>query len=598
MTPSEKAKERYGLDLDREGKFPCPRCRRKGNDTAGDNLHCYGYGKGAYCHACNFTIPSDDHAESMGWTLEEDEDVEVTTKDPITDEQNAAIKKQTSWKGSGYRGIDDEINKKFGVRYEYNELGEPIKQLVPTTQNYKLVGYKVRRFPKDFTAPIGIVGAECDMVGEFLFKNATRTVVICAGEIKMLAAYQMFVEDLKARRKEDYEPPAVVCSSIGEGNAWKQIQKRYAFFNQFDKIVVCFDPDEAGEKGAEAAARVLPKGKVYMMKMSGGALKDPDDYLKHGKRNEFIQAFWQAKQYMPAGVLGSGDLSTRLREEAFLEKIRFPDFMEEVNDMTAGGIGLGRIVNIGAASGLGKTVYVDECVMYWAFNSPHLVGIVSMELNAGQYGISMLSRYIKYKINNIADPEEKRKFLEQDWVKAKERELFFRTDDTHRFYLVDDRDGSVDDLKAVVEQLVIQCDVKVIVLDPLQDILDGMTNDEQAVFLKWQKSLVKSHNVTFININHVRKSSGGGQQNSNGAMISEEDFQGSSTIFKSAALNILLVRDKMNPDPLIRNTTNAFISKNRDNSQTGPAGSFYYDMEQHKLYNLKAWLEANGPKDF
>jgi hypothetical protein len=265
--------------------------------------------------------------------------------------------------------------------------------------------------------------------------------------------------------------------------------------------------------------------------------------------------------------------------------------------MTADGIGLGRIVNIGAASGLGKTVYVDECVMYWAFNCPHLVGIVSMELNAGQYGISMLSRYIKYKINNIKDHAEKSKFLDQDWVKAKEKELFYREDGSHRFYLVDDRDGSVEDLKAVVEQLVISCGVRVIILDPLQDILDGMTNEEQAVFLKWQKGLIKSHSMTFININHVRKSGGGqSQQNSSGAMISEEDFQGSSTIFKSAALNILLVRDKMNPDPIERNTTKAFISKNRDNSQTGPAGEFYYDAEQHKLYNKRKWLESNHVK--
>jgi hypothetical protein len=125
-----------------------------------------------------------------------------------------------------------------------------------------------------------------------------------------------------------------------------------------------------------------------------------------------------------------------------------------------------------------------------------------------------------------------------------------------------------------------------------------MTNEEQAVFLKWQKGLIKSHNMTFININHVRKSGGGGQQNSSGAMISEEDFQGSSTIFKSAALNILLVRDKMAEDPVVRNTTKAFISKNRDNSQTGPAGEFIYAQDEHKLYNKKRWIENQPAVDF
>jgi hypothetical protein len=210
----------------------------------------------------------------------------------------------------------------------------------------------------------------------------------------------------------------------------------------------------------------------------------------------------------------------------------------------------------------------------------------------------MLSRHIGRKISKIADKQERLDFLNSATVKEKERELFYKPDGSHRFHLVDDRDGSIDDLKAVVEQLIISCECRVIVLDPIQDILDGLSNDEQALFLKWQKGLIKSHSVTFININHVRKSGGGGQQNSAGAMISEEDFAGSSTIFKSAALNILLVRDKMHEDPIMRNTTLAFISKNRDGGETGPAGEFYYDGQEHRLYNKKEWLAAQPEMDF
>lgn len=587
---------KWGIDLSQEHKTACPRCRRNGRDKAGNNLHVYGQDNGAYCWSCEFTIPSAAHREAMGWDEDKEEEETVVTREKITPEENKRIKGYTGTKCKGWRGIRDETNAFFGVRYEYDEeTGEPIKQYVPTTINGELAGYRTRIFPKDFTAPIGQVGKECDMVGEFRFKTHARTCIIVGGETKLLTTYQMLKDDMERRGKGDFEVPAVVCSTLGESGAHKQVQTRYEFFNKFQKIIVCMDADKAGEEAAEKIAKVLPRGRVYIMKMR---YKDSDDYLKAGKEKEFVQDFWNAQQYMPAGVLGSGDLSGRIREEAELEKVSFPPFMNKINEMTAGGIGLGRIVNVGAASGLGKTVYVDECVMHWAFNSPHLVGIVSMELNAGQYGISMLSRYIKYKINGIADPEEKSKFLEQDWVKAKEKELFYREDGSHRFYLVDDRDGTIEDIKAVVEQLVVQCGVKVIVLDPIQDILDGLTNEEQALFLKWQKGLVKSHNVTFININHVRKSSGGGQQNSAGAMISEEDFAGSSTIFKSAALNILLVRDKMHEDPIVRNTTKAFISKNRDNGVTGPAGEFYYDMEEHKLYDKEEWLGRQPVIDF
>jgi hypothetical protein len=585
--------EKYGINMSHEHKEACPRCRRKGRDNSGNNLHVYGPGKGAFCWACDFTIPSDEHREAMGWDEEEQEEDEVVTREKITAEQNEQIKSYTGTKGLGYRGIRDEINVYFGIRYEYDEeTGEPIKQYVPTTVGYELAGYKTRVFPKDFTNPVGVVGKECDMIGEFRFKNNTRVCLIVGGEIKMLAAYQMLKD---AQESKGYDPVAVVCPTVGESGAFKQIQARYDFFNQFEKIIVCMDSDEAGQEANEKIARVLPKGRVHIMRMR---YKDPDDYLKIGKEKEFISDYWTAKPWTPTGIVGSGDLSGRMREEADLAKIPFPPFMKRVNAMTAGGMNLGRIVNIGAASGIGKTVYVDEIVKHIAMTAPYLVGIVSMELNAGQYGLSMLSRHIGYRISNIADPAEKRKFLEQEWVAEKEKELFFREDGSHRFFLVDDRDGSADDLKAVVEQLVIACGCKIIVLDPLQDILDGMTNEEQALFLKWQKGLIKSHNVTFININHVRKSGGGGQQNSNGGMISEEDFAGSSTIFKSAALNILLVRDKMNEDPIERNTTKVFLSKNRDNSETGPAGELYYDGETHKLHDKEDWQASQPAVDF
>lgn len=585
--------EKYGLDLSYEHKLPCPRCRRKGGDNAGNNLHAYGQGKGAYCWACEFTILSDDERESRGLDDEEEQEEEVVTRERITEEQNSQIKGYTSHKGKGYRKIRDDINTFFGVRYEYDEeTGAPIKQFVPTTIDSELVGYKTRVFPKDFTNPIGVVGKECDMIGEFRFKSSTRVCLIVGGEIKQLAAYQMLKD---AQEAKGYDAVAVVAPTVGESGAFKQIQARYDFFNQFEKIIVCMDNDKAGEEANEKIARVLPKGRAYIMKMR---FKDADDYLKAGKERDFVQDYWAAKPWTPTGIVGSGDLSARIREEAAVVKITLPPFMKDAIRMSAGGLNLGRIYNIGAASGIGKTVYVDEIVHHIATTSPYLAGVVSMELNTGQYGISMLSRHIKYKINNIADPEEKRKFLEQEWVQQKEKELFYREDGSHRFFLVDDRDGSIDDLKAVVEQLVIACNCRVIVLDPIQDILDGLTNDEQAVFLKWQKGLIKSHNMSFININHVRKSGNGGQQNSNGGMISEEDFAGSSTIFKSAAINILLVRDKMAEDPIERNTTKAFFSKNRDNGMTGPAGEFYYDNDTHKVWDKQEWIAAQPAVEF
>lgn len=586
--------EKYGIDDSHAHTTQCPRCARNGKDTAKDNLSVYGPGMGAYCHACQFTILSDEQLAERGLDAAEDYigDEITMTREAITPEENARIKEYTGTKSKDWRGIRDETNIPYGVRYQYdNETGEPDKQFVPTTMGGQLVGYKTRVFPKDFTNPIGIVGRQCDMVGQHRYKKGGRTVLIVGGEVDMLSAEQMLWDYQVSKGHTQYERVAVVSPSVGETGCAKQIQSNYAFFDSFEKIIVGMDNDAAGERATEAIVPMLPKGKVYIAKWSK---KDPNSMLMAGIEKKFIDDYYKAKLYVPAGVVGSGELGARLREEVALERIKLPPVMDEINEMLGGGMMLGRIYNIGAASGIGKTVYVDTIVEYLVDHCPYQIGVVSMELSAAQYGLSMLSRRVGRKISAIRDAVERLAFINSPEVQAKEKALFFREDGSHRWHLVDDRDGSIEDLKKTVERLIIECECRVIVLDPLQDILDGLTNEEQSLFLKWQKGLIKSHNVTFININHVRKSGGGGQQNSGGAMISEEDFAGSSTIFKSAAANILLVRDKMNEDPIIRNTTYAYLSKNRDNGLTGPAGSYYYDAMTHLLRKLDDWLSEQG----
>lgn len=587
--------EKYGIDLSYEHKAPCPRCRRKGRDSAGDNLQVYGSDNGAYCWSCGFTIPSAAHRETMGWTDEEDEEV-VSTRERITEEENKRIKRMTRSDGQEWRGIRTETNKFFGVRYEYDEeTGEPCAQYVPTTIEGKLVGYRVRRFPKDFSNPIGKVGKECDMIGEFRFKNHTHTCLIVGGESKMLNAYQMLKDDKDRRGKEDFESVAVVCSTLGESGAFKQVQARYEFFNQFKKIVVCMDADEAGEEAAEKICKVLPKGKAYVMKMR---YKDADDYVAAGRQKDFVTDFWNAKPWTPDGIVASTALGDKIRESAVMPKIPLPKFMHKLQDMMAGGIPLKVIVNLGSASGTGKSTIIDECVYKWVFESPYKVGVVTLESDGGQYGTKLLSRHIGKKIDLIPTPEEKLAFLDQDWVKAKERELFYKEDGTPRFYIIEERDGGLDSLKELIMELIIACDCQLIILDPLQDILDGLTNEEQATFMKWMKGMVKSHDVTFINVNHVRKSQSGKTANSTGAEMFEEDIQGSSSIFKSGACNLLFTRNKEAEDPIERNTTKMKASKIRWTGKTGVAGMYYYDIETHTMHDLDDWLAKQPPVDF
>jgi len=544
-----------------------------------------------YCWVCkdkSLSADYKDHLDSKKRKgkvkkVKEVEDMEVkpSTKPALTKEEQQEFKSETSTKGKGFRGIRDEFNTMFNVRYSYSEeTGEVIEQAYTCTQAGELVGYKIREVPKNFYSK-GRTGADCELFMQFKFNRGGRYVIITEGELDALSAYQMFADYNKT--KGDYET-AVVSPTTGV-NSHKQIAAQYKFFDSFEQIIVAYDSDKAGQDAVETIVKVLPKGKVKIMSMR---YKDANEYLQKGEEKAFISDFYNAKAYVPVGVLPSSGLYDRILNQSSVAKIPFPPFMGELNDLFIGGMPLGHIINIAADTGIGKTTLVNEMIYYWIFNSPHMIGIVSMELDAGQYGEALLSRHIEKKLALIPSQEEKLAFLRSDKVKAQAQDLMLDSSGNSRFYLLDNRDGSVDDIKDTIEELVVGCGAKVIVLDPLQDILDGLGNEEQAEFMKWAKGFMKSHSVTFVFINHMRKTPAG----QNGA-DSEQNIMGSSTIIKSASANILLKRDKMAEDELTRNSTEISVTKNRVCGLTGPAGSIYYDNTTHTLHNLKQWMKDN-----
>lgn len=588
---------RYGteVDLSYEHKTACPRCRSRGLDHSGDNGHCYGLDadgrhKGMHCFSCDFSIPSEEHMEKSGWGYEYDEEFDNMGLE-FNKEVHDKLKENTGLDSKGYRGIRTDVSRFFGVRYQYSETdGSVVKTLYPCTKNYEISGYKVRNHPKDFRGSMGETGSDADLFMQFRFKNPTnKTVIIACGEHDALATFQLMSDFSDKKGYED--KIAVVSSTIGESGSYKQFVKHYEWFDQFSKIIYIPDQDEAGLAAMHKISEVLPKGKMHVMSLPE---KDANKMLIEGREKEFISAYYNAKPYSPDGVVGSSSLSQKIRESASMEKVPLPPFMHKVQALMAGGIPLGRIVNLGAASGAGKSTISEECVYHWIFHSPYRVGVVSLESDAGEYGIKLLSRHIGQKIDLIEDDDEKMDLLNSQEVVQKEYHLFHNENGTDRFHLVDERDGGVESLKKTVENLVIKCECKLIILDPLQDILDGLSNEEQALFLKWQKGLVKSHKVTFININHIRKSGGGGEANSTGANIHEEDFQGSSSIFKSAACNLLFTRNKEAETLVERNTTHMKMTKCRWTGRTDPhAGKYYYCNDSHTLHDFEDYMQEH-----
>jgi|TARA_R110000782_G_scaffold7059_8_gene23931 KaiC/GvpD/RAD55 family RecA-like ATPase len=553
-------------------------------------------GGSSHCFACEFTIPSQDFKEQnpsknkrvRNNPKKEEEKMEIKTnsKPAMTSEENAVIKSETGVHGKNFRFLRDSTTKPFGIRYAYDyDTEDVIEQYYPVTQEGQIVGYKIREVPKNFFSK-GRTGADCELFMQFKFNRGGKYVMITEGELDALSAYQM-ISDYNKSKNSDFET-AVVSPTTG-AQSHKQIAAQYKFLDSFDQIIVAYDNDKAGKDATEKLLTVLPKGKVKIMHMR---FKDANEYLEKGEDKAFVSDFYNAKTHVPVGVVGSGEISDSMRQEFMTPKIPLPPFMHKLQDMMSGGIPLGRIVNLASASGTGKSTIVDEIVYYMLFNSPHKVGIVTLESTTGQYGNKLLSRHIGLKLE-LKTNEQALEILASDKVKKKEKELFWTDSDEHRFYLIDDRDGGVDNVKDAIENLVISCGCKVIVLDPTHDVIGTLPNEEQESFYSWQKGMVKSHNCTFYNVMHTRKTANGQKSGSTGADLSEEDIQGSSSAYKSAACNLMFSRNKESEDAIERNTTTMKATKIRWSGRTGVAGKYYYDNDSHTMYDLDDYLNNN-----
>jgi hypothetical protein len=562
------------------GKNPCPKCRAKGQDRSGNNFHWYGEGKGGYCHSCEYTIPSDDWLAEHGELKEDEEEYVVGSYFDL--EVNEKIKKVTGTDSKGYRGIRSDISRPFGVRYSYSEEdGSVISTYYPTTQDYEISGYKVRKHPKDFTSPVGETGKDCELFGQFKFKTTTGTVLIAGGEHDALAAFSMLSD---AQKNKQYDPVACVSPTIGESGAHKQIQKQYAFFSQAKKIVIAMDSDKAGKEAADKIAKVLPRGRVFIMNMR---LKDCNQYIVEGREQDFINDFWQAKPYSPAGVHASSGLLNAAIDYSDLSKLTLPPFMAKAQAMFGGGLVKNELTCCFAKTSVGKSLFVDSMVVHWVLTEPdEVVGVLSLEATRDKWATNILSNYLGVRLINMDGPT-RREYLSRDDVRDKAEKFLVKEDGSPRFWVCDERGASIDVVKEKILEMIIQLGVTILVADVYSDLMAGLSLEMQEELVAWFKKLIKEYpQVSVLLVCHTRKTD-------NNSQLTESDIIGTSTIMKSAAQTFSLERDKLSESDFERNCTKVTVHKNRHHSETGPAGVVYFEKETGKLYDLDTYLQEH-----
>lgn len=191
------------------------------------------------------------------------------------------------------RGLTQSTLDAFKVR-EVSRGGEPWA-LFPYLRDGVYVNGKYRN-PVDKKAMQQEKDAEPCLFGWHLIDPKARTVVIAEGEIDAMTLHQVGL-------------PALSVNAGAGNHQW--IENDWERLERFSEILVCFDNDEAGDKGA---AQVINRLGLERCKRMRVGAKDANQWLQDGATPEqFIEAARTARPMDPDELRTAADFMARVK---------------------------------------------------------------------------------------------------------------------------------------------------------------------------------------------------------------------------------------------------------------------------------------------
>ena len=393
-----------GIDFSYPHKVECPSCASDGRDNSGDNLHVYGLDDdgrslGAYCFSCQFTIPSDEFLEEVssnsfsgsfdkkGESMISKRDEEKLKEKSLTPEKLAEIHDKTSDELKvKYRGLNANVAKELGVRWEYNTDGSLKAMYFPAyvkdDGELKVTGYKVRELPKSFYS-VGYTGKFNLMGG--MTSQVADTLILVAGEIELVTATQAMKSVDKYHKSYN-----IVTSLTGELSTAEDIKQHYDWVNKHKRIIACMDNDSAGEEAFNDIKKVVDNDKLFKANLRH---KDLNDYLKSGDGDKIAHdLYWQAVPVEDYGIVGSDQLYEKALERLNQDKIPFPKFLSDLAEhFTDKSMWTGEWMNWISPTSAGKSTVINAWMTDWSLTSPYRQAVMSYEADATSFGVNVAS---------------------------------------------------------------------------------------------------------------------------------------------------------------------------------------------------------------
>lgn len=510
--------------------LPCPDC------GSSDALSEYTDGH-TYCYSCN--------------ALHNSDETEPTTKydDFISD---------LSLKPLKARGITESTCRKYQY-YFTNYKGKPCQVANYFDENGTLVGQKLRFQDKSFAVKGKL---STTFFGQQLYNNGVR-LIITEGEIDCLTVSQLL---------GNQEP--VVSIPCGVQSAKKVFEANLKWLEAFKEVVVVFDNDDAGRKGAKEIEGILSPEKLRIAVLK--QYKDPNEYYINNKGNELLEALENAKKVTPENIINADTLLDDLLEEPEEVTGYSLPWTVKANKMIRG-VRKGEITMLTAGTGIGKSTMIRELGYHLVMDHGLKIGSMMLEENVLRTSKGYIGLYLNKPVHLS------RKGITNDQY----TEAFNHTLGTGKFVMYN-HFGSLDNssiLNAIRYMAVTEkCDF--ILIDHISIAVSGIeSNNERKlidILMTRLRQLCEELGVGLICICHLKR--GDGKKSAEeGGSISLEDLRGSQAIAQLSDTIIALERNQQADSDIKKNLVQIRVLKCRQTGDTGIGGKLWFNKERNRL---------------
>jgi len=527
--------------------LPCESC---GSSDA-NSLYSDGH---QYCHKCEEFIPSNEETSMQTNTV-----VSIDKPKPLNGYDNAVLS------DLGDRKIAADTAKLYGVSVIKNNSTITHHLYSYKGSDGELIGRKIRGVEgKKFWSEGNL--SDAGLFGQHLFPRKGKYVTVCEGELDAMSAYEILGSKWP-----------VVSLKNGAGAAVKNCKESFDFLNMFDNIILCFDSDKEGREAAQKVGQLFEPNKCKIVHLS---MKDANEYLKTGQRSQFVEAWWNAKSYTPAGILNLNELGSSLYDEAYFESVLYP--WSKLNEKTYG-MRTGELVTFTSGAGMGKSSIIRELMHHIMSTTKYNIGVLALEESIRNTAFNLMSveANARLYIKEIRDQFTQEQL--NDWQE--------KTVGTGRFFAFD-HFGSIsnDEILDRVRYMAKALDCKWIFLDHLSILVSGQEDkgDERKsidILMTKLRSLVEETGIGLLLVSHLRRPSGD-KGHEDGREVSLSHLRGSASIAHLSDSVIALERNQQATDEVEANTTTLRILKNRYTGDTGIATHLHYGSETGRMTQI------------